>query len=491
MSDFDVEASLSQFRQPEDIESGLVDIPLEPTQREREQQALIDVKNIIDRDNERQEEDLNTIKKYGGVATGLIALGGLGMMVLNRQTADAAENLYTEEEYELNTGTQIEDNMSEEEKNDMNKFAKMVQVVYDRRKAGGTDFLDFRSGFRKRDVNIPNQDVEGYVFERTGNDLTGAFVNDEKKEIVIAMRGLMPLNDRSDLLQFPAMTVASALEEQRGDFFGSTFRADRKMLQEVYLDAQALYPDYKIIATGHSRGGRGAIYLGRKHDLEFHAFSPATNRGDLIDTTPTDRGHHYYHFRDPVSRHMAGKRVNSIEQHHVSYNDRLYPHSLVDFQKDSEFHKSTIFVKQPRITRADIEEMEMLGVDEILAKDIRESFRLDFIEPEDLVDADLGRFPDEPVPENNNAPILETGYGKTTDRGIFVNVNRRLVSKFKPNVSLFDIIDKNNDNEISREELKAFYPDLSDEEIDTLFKLYDKDRSGTLNRNEFTSTALG
>jgi len=486
MGDFDVEASLRQFRQPEDIESGFVDIPLLPTQREREQEAMIDLKNIIDREDERQEEDLNSIKKYGGIATGLIALGGLGMMVLNKETADAAENLYDEEEYEISQPKLMtkQESMSNEEKDNMNKFAKMVQVVYDRRKAGGVDFLDFGSGFRQKSKDIPNQDVEGYIFERTGNDLTGVFVNDNKGEIVIAMRGLMPLNDRKDLLQFPEMSASTALEDQRGDFFGSTFRADRKMLEKVYLDAKALYPDYNIITTGHSRGGRGAIYLGRKYDLEFHAFSPATNRGDLADTNPTEKGNHYYHFKDPVSRHMAEKRFDSIEQHHISYNNRLYPHSLVDFQKDGEFHDSTIFVKQPRITRADIEEMERLAVDEVIAKDKRDEFT--FISPEDILDSDLGRFPDDPIPENNNAPILETGYGKTTDRGIFVNVNRRLVSKFKPQISLFDTIDKNNDNEISREELKAFYPNLSDEEIDRLFKLYDKDNSGTLNRNEFS-----
>ena len=274
---------------------------------------------------EQEQKDYDNILKYGSVATGLIALGGLGMMVLNRQTADAAENLYGEDEkeFEIKPVTKKQDNMNDEEKKEMSKFAKMVDVVYDRRKAGGTNFLDFRPGFRKQDVNILNQDVEGYTFERTGNDLTGAFVNDEKKEIVIAMRGLMPLQDRNDLLQFPEMSVSSALEEQRGDAFGSTFRADRKMLEKVYLDAKKLYPDYNIITTGHSRGGRGATYLGRKYDLEFHAFSPATNRGDLIDTNPTEKGNHYYHFKDPVSRHMANKRMNSIEQHHVSYNNRF------------------------------------------------------------------------------------------------------------------------------------------------------------------------
>jgi hypothetical protein len=498
--DATIEQQLERFTTPrierEESQQGTEDRPIRisPANIARPENIVrIDTEtlNIAERGEqarlEQEQKDYDKILKYGGVATGLIALGGLGMLVLNRQTADAAENLYgeDEEEFEIKPVIKEQDNMNEEEKNDMNKFAKMVQVVYDRRKAGGTDFLDFRPGFRKRDINIPNQDVEGYTFERTGNDLTGVFVNDEKKELVIAMRGLMPLNDKSDLLQFPAMSVASALEEQRGDAFGSTFRTDRKMLQKVYLDAKTLYPDYKIITTGHSRGGRGAIYLGRNYDLEFHAFSPATNRGDLIDTNPTDKGNHYYHFKDPVSRHMANKRVNSIEQHHVSYNNRLYPHSLVDFQKDGEFYDSTIFVKQPRITRENIQEMEREAVDEVLAQDIRESFRQDFIDPEDLIDADLGRFPDEPVPENNNAPILETGYGKVTDKGIFVNVNRRLVSKFKPNVSLFDAIDRNNDNSISRQELKSFYPELSDEEIDKLFKLYDTDRSGSLNRTEF------
>lgn len=491
MSDFDVEASLKQFRQPEDIESGLVDIPTYPSTSE---QVAIELKNIRDRENERQEEDLNTIKKYGGVATGLIALGGMGMMVLNRKTAEAAEKLYDKDTFKDTLKSESKDTlkgganprMNENEINKMDKYAKMVQVVYDRRKKGGTDLLPFfGSKFRQRDVDIPNQNVDGYVFERTGNDLTGAFVNDEKKEIVLAMRGLMPLNDRSDLLQFPSMSISSALEENKGDFFGSTFRSDRKMLEQVYLQAKELYPDYEVITTGHSRGGRGAIYLGRKYNLEFHSFSPATNRGDLLIGVgePTEKGNHYYHYLDPVSRHMADKRYNSIEQHHISYNDRIYPHSLMDFQKDGEFHDKTIFVKQPRITRADIEDMERLSIDKIVARGVKDSFN--FIQPEDIIDADMGRFADNNVPEINNSPILETGYGNVTDRGIFVNVNKRMVSKFNPDISLFDTIDTNNDNSISRQELKAFYPELSDEEIDTLFKLYDTDKSDSLNRSEF------
>lgn len=447
----------------------------------------IQITEIERANQEREQDDLNIIKKYGGVATGLIALGGLGMMVMNRETADAVDDLYGDEEFDLLPVTKKQENMNENEKKEMNKFAKMVQVVYDRRKQGGTNFLDINPSFRERDVDIPNQDIDGYKFERTGNDLTGVFVDDSKKELVIAMRGLMPLNDKSDLLQFPEMTASTALEEQRGDAFGKTFRADRKMLEQVYLDVKTKYPDYNIITTGHSRGGRGATYLGRKYDLEFHSFSPATNRGDLMDTNPTEKGNHYYHFRDPVSRHMSSKRLGSIEQHHISYNNRLYPHSLVDFQKDGKFHDATIFVKQPRITRADIEDMERLAVDEVILEDKRD----DFISPEDMVDSDLGRFPDDPIPENDNAPILETAYGKTTDRGIFVNVNKRMVSKFKPQISLFDKIDKNNDNEISREELKAFYPNLSDQEIDRLFRFYDKDNSGSLNRSEFTLTSLG
>jgi len=481
--DATIEEQLRRFTTPriegEESQTGVEDRPIRisPVNIPRPENIVrIDTEtmNVAERGEpttlEPEQINYDKILKYGGVATGLIALGGLGMMVLNKQTADAAENLYgdDEEEFDIKPVKKEQDNMSEKEKNKMSKYAKMVQVVYDRRKAGGTDFFGFRSGFRKRDVDIPNQDVEGYTFERTGNDLTGAFVNDEKKEVVLAMRGLMPLNDRSDLLQFPAMSVSTALEEERGDAFGSTFRADRKMLEEIYLQAKELYPEYNIITTGHSRGGRGSIYLGRKYGLEFHAFSPATNRGDLELTSPSERGNHYYNSRDPVSRHMASKLSNTVEQHYLSYNNRLYPHSLVDFQRDGEFHNSTIFVKQPKTTRA------------VAIKEEEE-----IIEPEELTVTDLGRFADVTVPEINNAPILETGYGKITDSGIFVNVNSRPVSKFKPNVSLFDAIDRNNDNEITRAELKAFYPDLSDEEIDRLFKVYDKDNSQTLNRSEF------
>ena len=477
MTEFGIEESLQQFTR--DIETGFQDVSLEPSQREKEQQAMIDLEDIQSRIQATEEQDLETIKKYGSLALGVVGVGALGLTVLNKLTAKSATELYDEPEIKTEpvdvTGQSTK--LTNDEYETMNTMSKLTQIVYDRRYAAGNNFLEYNPAFRKREKDIENQDFGDYRFESTTTDLASRFVNDNDKKVVIAIRGLMPLDDRADFLQFPEMLKKTALETQSAFDFGKTFRADRKMLDAIYFITKREYPDYEIITTGHSRGGRGSMYLGRKYDLEYHSFSPAANRGDLTEYVPRDKGTIYYNIKDPTSKHLKNQRGKTAEKHIVSYNNRNYPHSLKDFNNNGKFHNQTTFIREPTIIE-NIQKVEKENIDEVLKMDT------EYIIPEDMVDADFGNFWD-PEKISDNAPILETGYGRTTDRGIFVNVNKRPVSSFKPNISLFQLIDKNNDKEITLQELKAYYPELSDEELLILFKRLDKNGDGKITINEF------
>ncbi len=480
MSEFGIEESLQQFTR--DIETGLEDVSLEPTQEEKEQQAMIDLEDIQSRIQNQEQQDLDTIKKYGSLALGVVGVGALGLTVLNKLTAKAAMELYDEPEIEKEpvdvTGKSTK--LTDDEYEKMNTMSKLTQIVYDRRYAAGNNFLEYNPAFRKREKDIENQDFGDYRFESTTTDLASRFVNDNDKKVVIAIRGLMPLDDKADFKQFPEMLKKTALETSSAFDFGKTFRADRKMLDAIYFITKREYPDYEIITTGHSRGGRGSMYLGRKYDLEYHSFSPAANRGDLSEYVPRDKGTIYYNIKDPTSKHLKDQRGNTAEKHIVSYNNRNYPHSLKDFNSDGKYHNQTTFIREPTIIE-NIQKVEQENIDEILRMDT------EYITPEDMVDTDFGNFWDaEKI--SDNAPILETGYGgKTTDRGIFVNVNKRPVSSFKPNISLFESIDQNNNKEITLQELKAYYPELSDEEVLILFKRLDKNGDGKITLQEFYS----
>merc|ERR1711966_586449 len=98
------------------------------------------------------------------------------------------------------------------------------------------------------------KELSGYRFEETGNDLTGIFVNDQDKEIILAMRGLSPSLDKRDAMQFPSMTAATAFQWNDPSFFGNEFENVKKILLDTYTKAKENHIGYNIILAGHSRG---------------------------------------------------------------------------------------------------------------------------------------------------------------------------------------------------------------------------------------------
>lgn len=276
----------------------------------------------------------------------------------------------------------LTENLSPDERDRMELMAKSIDIVYDRRKEYGKDFFTPTID-RKAYKDIPNQDIGDYIFENTDNDLTGLFVNSDKKETILAVRGILPNLDRKDLFQFPSMIKSTFFETEDEMEFGKQFNEDKKMIEEEYRKARVKYPDHRIIAAGHSRGSRGVIFLGRKYDLEFHAFSPAVNRAERIFSAPVAGGNLYYHHSDPVSIHYHKIKGNTIEQHHESFNNRIYPHSTKDF-----FNQGTKLFKHPKKTQRELDEFEKELLLDMQTKPE------DVITAEEFVLSDLGVFDD-------------------------------------------------------------------------------------------------
>jgi len=437
----------------------------------------------------------------------------------------------------------IEDNMNEEETGLKDQMARMVEVVYDRRKAYSrpisvgalrgvgdeTDEFETELEERKLYAVIPNQNVGDFIFEETGNDLTGLFVNNNTNQSVLAIRGLLPVKDSRDSFQLGSMMRSMVMEADRAEGFGKEYRNDRNLIQRDYLRAVEKYPGHKITVTGHSRGGRSAIFLGRKYNIDYHAFSPVGNRADFVDSTPRDKGRLYYHTKDPVSFHFHKFKGKTEETHYEGFNNRLYTHSLKDF-----YDGKTAFVKhQPRI------------VDENINKETMEEV---FIDAEDLVDSDLGNFGSlnmdfilvEKEKKSINVPTTKPtitkfipskalvpyiGIGRQDERpvfksqpiyfdsldiekkntialnkdvpsertifneympSVFTDINLKPAKKFKP--MTFEEIDSDKNDKISLKELNDYLSKRGYDEqtIKNLFETYDTDNNGNISRTEFT-----
>ena len=171
----------------------------------------------------------------------------------------------------------IEENMKPDETERMKLMAKMVDKVYQRRKAykrpisvsrlrgAGDETEEYRTKLEARQLyaDVDNQDVDDYVLQDTGNDLSALFVNKNKKESVLAIRGLLPFTDSKDTLQLFEMGLYSIAQTEVAEKMGKEYKNDRKIVESSYKRAIEKYPNHKTIVTGHSRGGKLTLYLGR------------------------------------------------------------------------------------------------------------------------------------------------------------------------------------------------------------------------------------
>ena len=416
-------------------------------------------------------------------------------------------------------GDKVEETIDKEARDKMELMAEMTQVIYDRRKAFGRNFfsLDDRKAYK----NINNQNVRDYRFVDLESDLTGLFVNDERKEAVLATRGILPTFDRKDTLQTIPMIRDFLFEQEKPESFGSQFKRDRKQVDEMYRRTKIRFPDYKILATGHSRGGAAATYLGRKWDLEFHAFSAVGNQADFIDSVPVVNGHQYYSTKDPVSYHLHKQKGNTVEQHYELYNNKINPHSVKHF-----YDTDSVVVKHPKLSKA-----EQMGLDEEVMLDMQQNEE-DVISAEDYVLSDLGIFDGfeskrvgkqmtvssrkKPVIERIEIPKFERKeyfprndpkHKDTiailgdipTERGIFNefvdsvynDLELRPPKPFQP--MNFNVLDSDKSGKISFDEFKRYFTKLNydDETITNLFKTYDVDGDKNIDRQEFDKLVKG
>lgn len=168
----------------------------------------------------------------------------------------------------------------------MEIYADMVKIHYEYFKnkkialRGTKEARDKRKDNYKQHITSNLKEISKY----SDND---SMVFENNDEIVIAMRGLQPGKSLEDSVIGTNIFFEDAYQQSGSDFDTSTKKKKGLSLLpnkygEILLREQSKidelkkeYPNKKIVLSGHSRGGRKAIDLGEKNQLEYHAFQPA------------------------------------------------------------------------------------------------------------------------------------------------------------------------------------------------------------------------
>jgi|5_EtaG_2_1085323.scaffolds.fasta_scaffold04138_4 hypothetical protein len=153
----------------------------------------------------------------------------------------------------------------------MEKYADIVKLHYEYFK----DREKYKK-YSKKGINI----LDKY----TDNN---SMVVEDGDEIIVAMRGLQPLSSTKDIIigteiffedayQQSGFDFESATKKKKGisilpNFYGEILLEEQKKIDDLKKE----FPNKNIVLTGHSRGGRKAIDLGEKNNLEYHSYQPA------------------------------------------------------------------------------------------------------------------------------------------------------------------------------------------------------------------------
>lgn len=126
------------------------------------------------------------------------------------------------------------------------------------------------------------QDVKDYKL--MDSDTNGAiFVNDNKKEVVLAMRG-------TDLQEQKSRNILGAIGTETATQIAQlpNLFADKNsyniLLQDTKDKVEELeneYPEYDVIVAGHSRSGKIAVDIGKEQNRKIYAFNPAALPHDV------------------------------------------------------------------------------------------------------------------------------------------------------------------------------------------------------------------
>ena len=156
-------------------------------------------------------------------------------------------------------------------------------------------------------------------------ELTGAYKNDDYKEIVVTHRGIMlgKVEDVNTLLTeiIPSYIPGTAQSNEFQGIYGDTMTNDLYEFENQIQDIRNDYPEYTIVLAGHSRGAAMVLEAGRKYNLESHAYAPISRFNEQIIHKERSQTHNpdniniYYTESDTAPKYIRELQDTFGEKH--------------------------------------------------------------------------------------------------------------------------------------------------------------------------------
>ena len=321
------------------------DAPPDVPRLELQRSTSDEIKNMIDGAPPRKPLASSSVPYYAAAAAALAITGSLAYNRFKKKDEEeeveieqpkrVKQRLRGDADYRLD-GIDAEDSQIKM----VNFGAKLIQEVYRVRddSQGGlnlfTPLKDVITGNVRKYYRIPETQFLGLDRYDTGNDLSQGFYDDNT--FYFAIRGLDIKNDFRDFIQGGAMAVESLQTDDPNDF-GTIFDSDVEMLEKSLLEAVRTYPNKKFVLLGHSRGAMASLVLGRKLNIQTHAYNPASKRGEYHRDYSGHDTHNiniYTTNRDIVPSHLRNTAGYSPETHIniITQNqDIMFEHGIGHF----------------------------------------------------------------------------------------------------------------------------------------------------------------
>ena len=316
----------------------------------------------------------------------------------------------------------------------MIKFAEIVEETYKAKK--GSKIQD---------------SIDGFTPTITDSDLITIWEKDDKA--IFAIRGIDFGSEKKELLQMATKSFFTASDEED---FGNIYKKNLDEVENILLDYQSQNPDKTIILSGHSRGGRLSLNLGRKYDLETRAFNPATNflESERDYNHDVSKIHTYTTKYDIVPSYQRSVKKLNEENNYVVKNYNF-------IKADLPHHSLGYFTDENNIIQV---RRHGKKIDD-LQKTIRlESQSGEYISGEDYVNSDLGWFDGvleevatpfiaKPFTPNNSDVDTIINQPKNLTYGEFERIMANKKMRKKRIKELFDKLDIDGNGLLSPDEL--------------------------------------
>jgi len=177
---------------------------------------------------------------------------------------------------------------------------------------------------------LPNHTIDKKISSKNATIIKDT----QNPNVYISYRPTDPLNIND--LAVDALEIAANLPISNGRFTEA---------QNKYEEVKKVYPNSKIVTTGHSLGGSEAVYVGRKNNIDSVAYnigsSPTQLPTELNATIKHNKPATIYHtFADPIS--VSNAFIDTNDNIITLSPKYLNLHSLSNFLPNEIINLETI-----------------------------------------------------------------------------------------------------------------------------------------------------